>query len=123
MPAGISLVESLKSEGALRPYVVLSLATNSAVTTEQLDQLYELIGKDHYLVLVTAFGPERTTWIEPSNDVMRSWAAGKDRVQLADWAAAIGAHTENLAGDYVHPDGQGGKYYAEVVKKALTSFK
>lgn len=123
MPAGISLVQSLKSEGALRPYVVLSLATNSAVSAEQLDQLYELIGKGHYLVLVTAFGPERTTWIGPSNDVMRSWAAGKDRVQVADWAAAIGAHTENLAGDYVHPDGQGGKYYAEVVKKALTSFK
>lgn len=121
--AGISIVEQQLNDGVLRPYVVVALAANSEMTTDQIEQIINLIGDERRLVLVTGFGPQRLTWIAVSNNAIAEVAsAHSDIVRVADWAAVIAEHTEHLAADYVHPDGLGGDMYADLVVDALEDF-
>lgn len=115
-----SVLTQVDAEYGARPYVVVALATNGDVPPEQLDEVLKQLGPDRRLVLVTGFGPDDDTWIRPAADTIRSWAAAhKDRVRVADWAAAIAEHTDLLASDNVHPDEEGAKVWTRTVLDAL----
>lgn len=114
------IIDSLNAQGLLREYVVISLATNSAVTDDQIDALVAQIGPERKLILVTAFGPARTTWIPLSNDTIWRAATRYRNVFAADWANPISRHPEDLAGDSVHPaTDQGHQIYVEAIRSAL----
>lgn len=120
---GIDLMHAAAEDGSLRTYVVVALATNGPVDLGQLDDMLKTIGPDRRLVLVTGFGPARTTWVEPSASLIREFAQKhSDVVRVADWNAAIRDHTDLLASDYVHPDDDGAKIFAQTVVDALASF-
>lgn len=105
------------NSGSLRPWVVIGLATNSAVTTEQLDQIHNLIGPSRVLVLVNAHGDR--SWIPPANQVLSDYAsAHQDNVVLADWNAAAQANGQLLAADGIHPSA-GSDLYAQTVKQSI----
>lgn len=88
-----------------------------------MNDILKAIGSDRVLVLVTAFGPARTTWIPPSNDTINAFAGKhKDRVRVVKWDQAIADKTQYLAGDLVHPDGVGGEIYANIILDAVKSF-
>ena len=57
MAKGQGLVDQLKAQGNLRPWVLVGLATNSVVTNNQLDDLLNDVGPDHVLVLINAHAP------------------------------------------------------------------
>lgn len=114
------MLRRLDASGKLRPVVVLSLATNSAIQDEDVDAVLDAIGPDRELVLVTGFGPARTTWIPPSNDAIRDAATAHSQVRVADWDAAIRDHADLLAGDHVHPaTTQAQELYVEAITAAL----
>ena len=114
------IIDSLNAQGLLREYVVISLATNNVVTDDQIDALVAQIGPERKLILVTAFGPARTTWIPPSNDTIWRAATRYRNVFAADWANPISRHPEDLAGDSVHPaTDQGHQIYVEAIRSAL----
>lgn len=120
---GIDLMRGDAQDGSLRTYVVVALATNGPVDPEQLDDMVKTIGPDRRLVLVTGFGPARTTWVESSANLIREFAQKhSDVVRVADWNAAIRDRTDLLASDYVHPDDDGAKIFAQTVADALASF-
>ncbi|MDO5034559.1 MAG: acyltransferase family protein [Actinomycetaceae bacterium] len=121
---GIELMSAASEDGSLRPYVVVALATNGPIEPEQLDEMLEALGPNRRLVLVTGFGPARTSWIEPTAQLIREFAAEHpDNVRVADWNAAIRDHTDLLASDYVHPTEEGAEIFAKVVLEALASFE
>lgn len=116
----LPLVESQAKDGSLRKVLVLSVTANSTITTEQLDQVLEIIGPDRKLVLVTGVGPANLTWIAASNQVIKDFAAGhQGQVFVADWQAATAGHPEYLSPDGVHPVEAGSQAYAQVLKEAL----
>lgn len=120
---GIDLMHAAAEDESLRTYVVVALATNGPVDPGQLDDMLKTIGPDRRLVLVTGFGPARTTWVEPSASLIREFAQKhSDVVRVADWNAAIRDHTDLLASDYVHPGDDGAKIFAQTVVDALASF-
>lgn len=105
-----------------RTYVVVGLATNAGVSEDQLNALLAAIGEDRDLILVTGYGPARTTWIPGANDEIRSFAAEHpDRVAVAAWDEAIKGHEDLLAQDQVHPGPEGGAIYAQAVNQAIAS--
>ncbi|MDO5721457.1 MAG: acyltransferase family protein [Actinomycetaceae bacterium] len=121
--AGRQILETKTQDNTCRPYVVISLATNSYIEQEDLDAVLEMIGPDRRLVLVTGFGPQIDDWIFYSNNSIHAFAeAHPEQVQVADWAAAIEAHPEHLSSDYVHPTSEGGEIMAELVKATLDKF-
>lgn len=120
---GVKIVQAAAEDGTLRSYVVVALATNAPVEQEHLDQILEAIGENRRLVLVTGFGPARTHWVQPANELIHEFAdSHKDQVRVADWNTAIGERPELLAGDYVHPLPEGADIFADIVVESLNSF-
>lgn len=117
------LIVQHENAGDLREYVVIALASNAIIRSDNLDAMLEALGSDRKIVLVTGYGPERTTWIPPSNVAIREFAqAHPEQVRVADWEPIAAAHQELLAGDRVHPNAEGGALYAAEVVRALDSF-
>ena len=86
--AAQSVLETADAAGA-RPCVVVSLATNGPVDTGELDSILDYLGPSRSLVLVTGYGPARTTWIPEADETIRAFAAAHpDQVAVADWEAA-----------------------------------
>ncbi|MEP7763663.1 acyltransferase family protein [Sanguibacter sp. 25GB23B1] len=111
-------VAALRAAGALRPYVVVSLATNSTVTDRVMDEALAAIGPGHHVVLVTGYGDR--PWIGPTNDQIRAAAARYPDVVVADWQSALAAAPEGIGKDGVHPQGPGQDLYARTLVAGLT---
>jgi peptidoglycan/LPS O-acetylase OafA/YrhL len=117
MIAGLSVIQTLVAQGELRRYVVVGLGTNGPVSAEQIRQLHQLIGPSRYLILVNTFGP--MPWESSVNAVLAAAARHTAHVSLANWHAAIAAHTDLLWPDGIHPQPSGAKLYARVVLAAI----
>ena len=121
--AALPALQAMDAGGA-RPCVVVALATNGSVETDQLDAILSYLGPDRRLVLVTAHGPARTTWIPPANETIRAFAqAHPDQVAVADWDAAVAARPDLLVDDQVHPVPEGAQLYAQTVTDAVESLR
>jgi hypothetical protein len=115
---GLQVIEQLKSEGQLRPIVVVGLGTNGTVTTGEISQLFAEIGPDRRLVLVNTY--EARSWEQEVNSTLAAAAAGHPRsVVLADWYDTIRNRTDLLWPDGIHPQPAGGVVYAKMLKTAL----
>ena len=117
MIAGVSVIQTLAAQGELRRYVVVGLGTNGPVSAGQIRQLRQLIGPSRYLILVNTFGP--MPWESSVNAVLAAAARHTAHVSLANWHAAIAAHTDLLWPDGIHPQPSGAKLYARVVLAAI----
>ncbi|WP_237237474.1 acyltransferase family protein [Rothia nasimurium] len=120
--AALPVVEQLVDSGQMREVLVLSVTANSTFTVAQLEQLKASVSPngERKIVLVTGVGPANLTWIEPSNQVIREFAAqNPGTVFIADWQAAAKGHPEYLVSDGVHPQGEGLTVYAQTVKDAV----
>ena len=121
--AALPSLQAMDASGA-RPCVVIALATNGSVETDQLDAILSYLGPDRRLVLVTAYGPARTTWIPPANETIRAFAqAHPGQVAVADWDAAVAARPDLLLDDQVHPVPEGAQLYAQMVTNAVADLK
>jgi hypothetical protein len=117
MWAGSKIIDRLSDQGALRDYVVVGLGTNGPVDSDALQDIYDRVGRDRTLVLVTAFAPR--DWIPGVNAELTAFAASHPGVVIADWSGAIAPHTDVLAGDGIHPGETGGRIYADTVTHAV----
>ena len=121
--AGLGTLQALDAQVGARPYVVIGLATNGEVRTDQLQAILDYLGPERRLVLVTAYGPPHITWIPGADQSIRDFAAvHPDQVQVAGWDEQIAGHTDLLAEDQVHPGADGGVIYAQAVVDALNAF-
>ncbi len=113
----------LDSQGLLREYVVVALATNGTIREVDIENLLDALGPDRRIVLVTGFGPEYSDWIgEANGEIAEAAAAHPDRFRVADWGAVASAHQDLLAGDKVHPGAEAGALYTQEIVRALASF-
>lgn len=118
---GPEVVATLKAQGQLRKYVVVSLNTNSQSTMQDFDDIVNAAGDGHVFVLVTAYGDR--SWIPPANQAAFDYAsAHAGNVTVADWNAAIGARPELLGSDGIHPGPEGQELYAQTVKGAIAGW-
>lgn len=121
MTKALGLIDKAKSQPeGLRQWVLVGLATNSAVTDGQLNDILNDIGPNHVLVLINAHAP--VSWVPGTNDTLSDFAAThSNNVVLADWDATISAYPDELAGDGIHP-GMSNTLYAQAVKDAITNW-
>lgn len=115
--AGPGILERLSSAGALRPYVVVALGTNGPVDPGVLERMAEITGPSRHLVLVNAYAPR--DWIPGVNSELAAFAKDHPGVVVADWSTAIGARTDLLAGDSIHPGASGGLVFAETIVRTI----
>lgn len=116
---GLPIINQLASSGTLRPWVVVGLGTNGTVTANDIAAIDAAIGQGRNLVLVTGYADR--SWIAPSNQAVKDYAAAhSDHVIVADWNTAIAGHTDLLLADGFHPtEPEGGDLYAQTLYDAI----
>ena len=120
--AGVGIMRARQAQGALRPYVVFALATNSTFRLQDGEALLAEFPQTKF-VFVTGHGRASQEWIQISNQTMYALAgAHPDRVKIAGWDSAIAGHVDLLASDEVHPGPAGQDIYAATVQAALQQF-
>lgn len=118
-----SVVDSVRAQGMLREYVVVSLAVNGFVREQEIEAMFASIGPDHKIVLVTGYGPENEYWIFDAN--AKIYEVGErypDQIRIADWAPIGASNHDLLAGDLTHPGPAASGMYADEIVRALNSF-
>ncbi|WP_141391375.1 acyltransferase family protein, partial [Cellulosimicrobium cellulans] len=115
---GPAAVAAARGAGALRPYVVVSLGTNSTASAAAMDELLAAIGPDHRVVLVTGYADR--PWVPGTNAEIVAAAGRHPGVVVADWSAVAAADPAVLGPDGVHPTDAGATTYAAVVVDGLT---
>ena len=115
------LLQNKLDQGVLGDTVVISLATNSTLTPEMVDDVMsktkELGVKN--VVMVTGQAPANLEWVATSNRVIQDAATRYPNLTVADWAAASAGKPQLLASDGVHPNEQGAALYAATVAQAV----
>lgn len=115
------IVSQLKAQGQLRRFVVISANTNAAATQDSFEQIAAAAGEGHVLVIMTGYGDR--SWIPVANQGAGDYVrAHPDSAVIADWSTAIGAHTEMLTSDGIHPTTDGMALYADVVKNTIADW-
>lgn len=113
---GADLVSEMLASYPDRSVVVLALGINGVGDSADLVEAVKAAG-DRSVVLVTAHGPIQSA--TDVNTAIREVSAQFDNVEIADWDAAISEQPGLLAGDGIHPGGEGGRLYASVVAEAI----
>ena len=112
-----TLLTALMDAGTLRPIVLVGLGTNGPIDRATLDELRELVGPAHQIVMVNVYAPR--SWTDGVNTALTSFARQHRDVELANWRDAIAGQLPLLARDQIHPGSEGGGVYAAVVRDAL----
>ncbi|WP_448851551.1 acyltransferase family protein [Corynebacterium sp. 335C] len=114
------IIDQMKAEGTLDPFVVLGLGTNGPAGQEELDALIEQIGEDHVIVLVLPYGDR---WYMPEAEAETLAAAERhDNVIVADWCHAARDDLSLLRDDLIHPTPPGALAYSGALRDALQSW-
>ncbi len=114
---GPAALAAARDAGALRPYVVLSLGTNSTASAAAMDELLAAVGPGHRVVLVTGYADR--PWVPGTNAEIVAAAGRHPGVVVADWSAAVVADPSVLGPDGVHPTDAGATTYTTVVVDGL----
>jgi lysophospholipase L1-like esterase len=99
--------------------VVLAFGTNAGVDEKAARATLDLLGPDRMVVLVNLMGPFAR--IDSDNASLAALAKGRPNVIVADWAAAVRDHPEQLQADRIHPSLKGSHLFAKTVRQALAA--
>jgi lysophospholipase L1-like esterase len=115
---GISVLKTRRDTGRLGDSVVIHLGNNGTFTSQQFDQVLQLLANVRRVVFVTVKVPR--SWEAGDNAVI---AAGvkryPTRAVLVDWHAAGVNHPEFFAKDGFHLTSKGASTYAALIAESL----
>lgn len=118
--AALPVIQGLKDSGQLRSTVFVGLGTNGASFEGQMDELIDIVGSEHTLVLVLPYG-ERD-WMGPARAEIIEAATTHDNVYIADWCGVAQENPAMLYDDGVHPLPEGAHLYADALYAALEQY-
>ena len=116
---GVSILETLASQGQLADTVVIALGTNGPFKQAKGQELIDYLGSDRQIYWITTYG-SALTWQEDSNSVIRAIADENDNVTVIDWAATASSHPEWFYSDSIHLNGDGRVAYAQLIYDSIT---
>ena len=136
-PSGLSILEKIKNEGKLRPYLVFALGDNKGWTQAMMDKFLGLIDENTKVVLVTSetynskhdISDESLNGVEggnydSSNAILKKAAEEHSNIYLADWSAVYKDEfypaSSNSNDDGGHPSkGEGFKTWIQLIKDTI----
>jgi hypothetical protein len=114
MAQGISYLEQ---QHDLPVLVVVALGTNGSVTTEQIDQLLNIVGPDRLLAMVT---PHHGDYSYVPELIRNAAQQHSQRMVVLDWDRVSANHPGWFAPDGIHLGGSAGiAAYAQLIATAL----
>ncbi|MDK8825919.1 acyltransferase family protein [Corynebacterium striatum] len=118
--AAIPIIQQLKDSGQLRSTVFLGFGTNGPAFPDQIQEVVDLIGPDHTIVMAVPYG-DRGWMAQSQRDVIDA-AKKYDNVYLADWCTHAQSNPNLLYSDGIHPLPEGASEYALAFHYALLQY-
>jgi hypothetical protein len=118
---GINELRTAAHSGSLPRNVVIHLGTNGSVTSKQCDSVFNYVGPDRRVFLVTVIGPR--SWMKPDDVVLKACARRHaTQAVIVDWAGVSASHPEYFGPDRVHPNPKGRPVYNALILGALNKY-
>jgi hypothetical protein len=118
---GINELRTAAHSGSLPRNVVIHLGTNGSVTNKQCDSVFNYVGPNRRVFLVTVIGPR--SWMKPDDVVLKACAKRHaTQAVIVDWAGVSASHPEYFGPDRVHPNPKGRPVYNALILGALKKY-
>ncbi|GHU62883.1 hypothetical protein AGMMS49983_05190 [Clostridia bacterium] len=116
--AGIDLINQWQYMSQLTNYFVVALFTNTqSFTQDETIRFLEAVPPGRRVILVTPYGKD---YMEATAEFLRGLPEQYPYVTIADWNLAIRDHTDLLAPDGMHMNGDDSKQiYANIIAQAI----
>ena len=112
------ILASYKANGPLPKIIVIALGTNAYVYSENLLQgIVDVAGEGHAFIFVTAYAGQYPR--EQQNGVMRSFAATRSNVYIADWEAIAKNNMSFFWADRIHVAPPGRQALANLIAQTI----
>lgn len=124
---GITIAAKLVEKMLMREFLIFALGTNlpSTVTNTALENLVTTVGDKTKILLVTPYKLNSPSDYTSAAERMRSFAATKGNVTVADWAAMASSdqdrYINNSDGLGVHLSPDGVTAFVDMLKTAMTN--
>lgn len=119
----ISLLRQYKEKGELPKIVIIGMGTNGPVTTDQVNQIMDIVGKNRKVFWISVHVPTKP-WEKPVNKTIKDAAKTHKNLKIIDWNKYSEDHPDWFYGDQVHPNDTGSKQYsAYIAKQVLKNIK
>lgn len=110
--------QDLANKGILADTILVGLGTNGPISPDQIDQLMHIFGPQRHVYWVTVRVPTRD-WQNNVNATLQAAVKKYKNMQLIDWYSYSNGHEEWFYDDRVHPNTDGGPYYAGFIAKHI----
>lgn len=114
----VDLARDLVDDGYLNKTVVISLGTNGAIREKDVRGIMDVFGSNTSVFWINLFG-RTVTWEKDSNDLLVSMQKEYPNLSVIDWSGLIRKHSEWLWEDGEHPNTEGSKVYAIMIRESL----
>ena len=114
----IDLAAVLRNEGHLSQTVVVSLGTNAPLNESDIRAIMYEFGPDISVFWVNLFG-RTVQWEDESNQLLSDLSKEYSNLTIIDWIDLIKGHPEWLWEDAEHPNFQGSKIFAQLIRESI----
>ena len=113
----IDILRARRAAGQLGETVVVHLGSNGTFTTEQFDEMMDVLAGVQRVVFVNTKVPRY--WEQPNNEVLAEGTRRYPNAVLVDWYSATVNRPELFAKDGIHPQPAGRRLYAGLIAARL----
>lgn len=119
--AGEGIAKKMQSEGRLGNVVLIGLGTNGPISgyyESDTKALLKYLGDKRQIFWVNVYCPG-LEWQNSNNKYLEELAKTHKNIKIIDWYSLISKHPEWLAEDGIHPNDEGVKAYAQLVRTSM----
>ena len=120
---GADVVQAWVDQGKIGDIVVISLGTNGPIAggnryEVHTQRLLDALGPQRHIFWVNTYAPH-LKWQKTNNDYLQELVKTHPNLTIVDWCSAASQHPEWLVSDGVHPNDEGGKAFAQIIKDTI----
>lgn len=111
-------LQEILDDGAVHQTVVAGLGTNGILYDFAVEELIALIGEERSIFFINAYCPT-LEWEQSNNSYLTTLPQKHANVTIIDWYSLACQHPEWFFSDSTHPNEEGSKAYAELIRSSL----
>ncbi|WP_129044884.1 acyltransferase family protein [Companilactobacillus metriopterae] len=118
LEASVNILNGYKDKGILAPNILIGLGTNGPISSDQVDQIMQIAGKNRQVFWINVHVPTRP-WEKTVNSVLATSDKKYKNLTVIDWYDYSEGHQDWFYDDNVHPNPDGSMYYTSFVAKEI----
>ncbi len=111
-------LQEILDDGTVHQTVVAGLGTNGILYDFAVEELIALIGEERSIFFINAYCPT-LEWEQSNNSYLTTLPQKHANVTIIDWYSLASQHPEWFFSDSTHPNEEGSKAYAELIRSSL----